>query len=374
MPASVRPFADVARGRSRRARGRSRRPCRPAGGRRGRRPRPRAGAGACPPTTDRVSRSSARKVSGPQVPSGLTPTLRWNSRRACAVSGPKMPSTRPQLKPRSSRRCCSAATSSPRSRRLTWWESTRSPSRQRASSSASEVSRPTMPSTLSPRCCWKWRDRAVAGVVERPPRRGVGARASGASGSRSARIGQLVPGHLGAPSAAAHVTLDGAPDGRRRPDGRSRRRGRALLHVSRSDVLGRGPCRIIGFGLAPMICLTTSPPLYTFIVGIETTPYLAAVCGFSSTLSLTMRDLAGVLGRDLLEDRGDLAARSAPRRPEVDEHGHVGVQTSASKDWSVSGCDRAHGGSPWSGRPHLGWSDHWCGRRSGRRPYSAAAR
>ena len=42
--------------------------------------------------------------------------------------------------------------------------------------------------------------------------------------------------------------------------------------------------------------------------------------GFSSTLSLTMVDLVRVLAGDLLEDRGDLAARAAPLGPEVDEH------------------------------------------------------
>ena len=79
--------------------------------------------GTCGPKTfkalDRLSRSSALKVLGPQVPSGTRPTLRWNSRRADSVRLPKMPSTRPQSKPISSRRRCRAATSSPVSWRLT---------------------------------------------------------------------------------------------------------------------------------------------------------------------------------------------------------------------------------------------------------------
>src|SRR5699024_6291096 len=41
-------------------------------------------------------------------------------------------------------------------------------------------------------------------------------------------------------------------------------------------------------GLAPMICLTTSPSEYTFNAGIEVIRYAAAVCGFSSTLSFTI--------------------------------------------------------------------------------------
>src|SRR5215203_175130 len=45
------------------------------------------------------------------------------------------------------------------------------------------------------------------------------------------------------------------------------------------------------FGLAPMICLTTLPPENTLSAGIDVMRYVAAVCGFSSTLSLTMSRL-----------------------------------------------------------------------------------
>src|SRR5690554_3061181 len=42
-----------------------------------------------------------------------------------------------------------------------------------------------------------------------------------------------------------------------------------------------------GFGFAPMTVLTTSPPRYTFMAGMDVIWYLAAVWGLSSTLSLT---------------------------------------------------------------------------------------
>ncbi len=59
------------------------------------------------------------------------------------------------------------------------------------------------------------------------------------------------------------------------------------------------------------------------------------------------------LGGDLLEDRRDDAARTAPRRPEVDEHGplgfeHLGVEVVVC-DLRESAC---HRGSPWSLTPH----------------------
>src|SRR6478735_7385996 len=46
--------------------------------------------------------------------------------------------------------------------------------------------------------------------------------------------------------------------------------------------------RIAALGLAPTMVLATSPPWYTFSVGIDITPYFAAVAGFSSMLSLTI--------------------------------------------------------------------------------------
>ena len=110
-----------------------------------------------PPLTRGASRLRALSVAGPQVPSGGMPMLRWNSWTARSVTGPKRPSTRPVLKPRSSRRRWSAMTSSPVCQVPGRCTRTRSPRRQLASSSARQVARPTMPSELSPRCCWKAR-------------------------------------------------------------------------------------------------------------------------------------------------------------------------------------------------------------------------
>src|SRR5688500_7115071 len=46
--------------------------------------------------------------------------------------------------------------------------------------------------------------------------------------------------------------------------------------------------RMAALGLAPTIVLATSPPWYTLSVGIDITPYFAAVAGFSSMFSLTI--------------------------------------------------------------------------------------
>ncbi len=46
--------------------------------------------------------------------------------------------------------------------------------------------------------------------------------------------------------------------------------------------------RRTGFGLAPIIALTTSPLWKTLILGIELTPYCIANCGSSSVLILTI--------------------------------------------------------------------------------------
>ena len=45
---------------------------------------------------------------------------------------------------------------------------------------------------------------------------------------------------------------------------------------------------IAGFGFAPITVLTTSPPLKTFMAGIEVIWYFMAIWGLSSTLSLTI--------------------------------------------------------------------------------------
>ncbi len=54
---------------------------------------------ALPPEMVLTRRSKARKVSGPQVPSAVTPTPFWNSRRAESASTPNRPSGRPAAKP-----------------------------------------------------------------------------------------------------------------------------------------------------------------------------------------------------------------------------------------------------------------------------------
>ena len=114
----------------------------------------RSASGRPPVAIGRI-RSSALNVDGPQVPSAGSPRLRWKSVTARWVSGPKTPSMRATAKPRSCNRDCSAETSSPVSGCETTYVSSRSPSRQRASSSARYVCGPTIPSTVSPRCCWK---------------------------------------------------------------------------------------------------------------------------------------------------------------------------------------------------------------------------
>ena len=53
-----------------------------------------------PPRTIGASRASALRVAGPQVPSGGTPTLRWNSRTARSVGRPNRPSTLADLEAR----------------------------------------------------------------------------------------------------------------------------------------------------------------------------------------------------------------------------------------------------------------------------------
>ena len=105
-----------------------------------------------PPVTVRIRRIRPIIVPGPHIPSTLTPIDFWNSLIAPSVSGPKIPSTRPGLKPISTKRLCRVATSSPRiagdSRRRE-----RSPSFQRASSSAIFVASSIAPVIVKPRAC-----------------------------------------------------------------------------------------------------------------------------------------------------------------------------------------------------------------------------
>src|SRR6266545_3626447 len=114
----------------------------------------RSASGRPPVAIGRI-RSSALNVDGPQVPSAGRPRLRWNSVTARWVSAAKIPSIRATANPSSWSRDCSDSTSSPLSGCAGTKVSSRSPSRQRASSSARYVCGPTIPSTTRPRCCWK---------------------------------------------------------------------------------------------------------------------------------------------------------------------------------------------------------------------------
>src|SRR5690606_16442361 len=58
-------------------------------------------------------------------------------------------------------------------------------------------------------------------------------------------------------------------------------------------------------------------------------------------------DLVGVLGLDLVEHGRDHATRPAPRGPEVDQHGSVGLQN-VLLPGGLSGCLGSHGLSPCS--------------------------
>ena len=53
---------------------------------------------------------------------------------------------------------------------------------------------------------------------------------------------------------------------------------------------------------------------------------LAGDAGFSSVFSLTNFAFSAYAVGDFLDDRTEHAARAAPRRPEVDEHGLVALQ------------------------------------------------
>ena len=97
-----------------------------------------------------------------------------------------------------------------------------------------------------------------------------------------------------------------------------------------------------------MTVLTGWPPLKRIIVGIERTWKAAAVCWFSSMFELDDPQVRA-LGGDLLEHGRDDAARTAPRRPEVDQHGLVGLDDLSLEvvvgDFGQRAC---HGVSSWS--------------------------
>ena len=141
-------------------------------------------------------------------------------------------------------------------------------------------------------------------------------------------------------AARAHEDYVARRDARRRasPTTAHRRRRRPRDHRGRASC-GSRSARAVGrsgrarararprgasWASRPMTFLASWPLRKRISVGIERTSNSAAVCWFSSTLSLTISQVVA-LGGDLLEDRGDDAARTAPGRPEVDEHGRVGL-------------------------------------------------
>ena len=85
-------------------------------------------------------------------------------------------------------------------------------------------------------------------------------------------------------------------------------------------------CSSFCFGAAPIWREDMSPFLKIISVGIDWMLYFAAVCGFSSTLSLTILTLLAERAGDLLQRRRDHPAGAAPFRPEVDDHGAGGLQ------------------------------------------------
>ena len=76
--------------------------------------------------------------------------------------------------------------------------------------------------------------------------------------------------------------------------------------------------------LAPTIRLAGSPSLKTISVGMLITSKRRAMLGVVVDVELGDAELAGVLGGDLVEDRGDHLAGPAPLGPEVDEDRLVG--------------------------------------------------
>ena len=120
-------------------------------------------------------------------------------------------------------------------------------------------------------------------------------------------------------------------------------------------------CSSFCLGAAPIWREDISPFLKIISVGIDMIPYLAAVFGFSSTLSLTILTLLAEGAGDLLERRRDHPAGAAPLGPEIDDHRAGGLQ-----HLGFEGCVRnlanGHGGislvlqaaSPrWRRRPNL---------------------
>src|SRR5437868_5582096 len=93
-------------------------------------------------------------------------------------------------------------------------------------------------------------------------------------------------------------------------------------------------CCSFCFGAAPTWREASSPPLKIISVGIDITPYLEAVCGFSSTLSLTILTLSPIA--PAISSSAGPIMRQGPHHSaqKSTTTGPVALSTSASKSAS----------------------------------------
>ena len=252
-------------GRRRRDRGRARRPCRPGSSRSTRRrllaqrPRVAAGDGA-------ARRASARSVPGRSaVRAQADAALQLAQPRS--VSGPNTPSTRPVKTPRRSSWRCSATTSSPHVQVPGRASRIRSPSRHRAASSARAVSGPTMPSAVRPALLLEAARTACSRPSSKQPRRPAAVRVAAVpEAGELARTAEHP--RTAVTGRSSHVVTASALHGR------GRRAASALAHGTggaqpMKSASSRTQDRLRHGAL---IDLTSSPPEYTFRVGIDTMP------------------------------------------------------------------------------------------------------
>src|SRR6266545_1584306 len=295
----------------------------------------RSASGRPPVAIGRI-RSSALNVDGPQVPSAGRPRLRWNSVTARWVSAAKIPSIRATANPSSWSRDCSDSTSSPLSGCAGTKVSSRSPSRQRASSSARYVCGPTIPSTTRPRCCWKPRTATAVSSSNIHRRRSSSNRSRWSLPMISATASPLSPTwYTGPPYASIN-----SPASRATNDFAGRKSGGELGQFLEQRRLRLGA--------------DDGPSDLTVHVHIDRRdaghPVVARGHRVLVDVHLHERDLVAVLSRDLVENRVDLAARSAPLGPEVDQDRLVALQDGG-LEVGVGHCIHlvAHGDLPYIG-------------------------
>ena len=77
---------------------------------------------------------------------------------------------------------------------------------------------------------------------------------------------------------------------------------------------------IPGAGRAPIVRPISLPPANSAIVGIDRMPKRSERSCSSSVFTLTTTETARFVGGDARDFRGDGEARTAPLRPEIDEH------------------------------------------------------